>query len=121
MNLLNRTTLAVLLIAFAMPGICQDQSETGRTAGLRKIATGSGNRELEIEIEESVEASIEVAMEAVEVALENLEVDLERMEFQLDNLDIDIDPIEINIPDILQRYHSFYHWAVLRDICQYCY
>jgi hypothetical protein len=60
MNLLNRTTLAFLLIAFAAtPGFCQDQSESGRTAGLRKIATGSGNCELEIEIEESVEASIE--------------------------------------------------------------
>ena len=99
----------------SIPGFAQENpvpakeratSSSPKSAGMRKVASGSQWRNMDVEInidEEALEASIETAveeaMEAVEV-LENLEINIEPIEINLGYLNIDIDPIVINIPDI---------------------
>lgn len=78
----------------------ENNSEDPKAKGLRKIATGTGEQDLNIYIDKTVEASIEMALEAVEIALDGLEIDLAPMNIDLGNMDFHLSPIDVNIPEI---------------------
>src|SRR5690348_4494923 len=83
----------------------KDESESSKTAGLRKIASGSGLRDIEVNIDEealeaSISAAVEEAMASVDEAMENIEIHIDPIEINLSDMDINIDPIVINIPNI---------------------
>src|SRR5687768_828759 len=110
MKLYNRALLACLVIFLTMPGFSQETKpkkegqpvtdrskdetkEEPKSDDLRKIATGSGYRDLDFDInidEEALEANIEMA---VENAMESVEAVLE-------SLEIHIEPIEIDMRDV---------------------
>jgi hypothetical protein len=106
--------LTCLLIGLiAIPGFSQstikkdESSADSKSAGLKKIDSGSQfrNRNFNVNIdEEALEASIELAvrdaMRSVEQVLEKLEIHIEPIEINLNNLDLNIDPIVINTPKI---------------------
>ncbi len=121
MSHFNRTTLFIVLIisagatCFAQTTVVKPQKkvqageerqEPSRTDGLKKMTDNANrNRNIDIHIDEealgnSIEVSIENAMQSVEIALEKMEINIDPIEIHLNDLDIDLEPIEINIPDL---------------------
>ncbi|HEX5171880.1 MAG TPA: hypothetical protein VFW11_22025 [Cyclobacteriaceae bacterium] len=111
MNPPNRIlVLCSLSCLISIPCFSQESNSTtqkndpsSRTAGLRKIASGSHRMDLEINIddkaiEESVESAVGEAMASVETALEQMEIHIEPIEINLGDMDMNLDPVVINIP-----------------------
>jgi hypothetical protein len=106
----NRILLSCLFMSMiAVPCFSQkdEKSEPSKTAGLRKIAGGSGlqNLNIEVDIDEktlksSVESSVETAMRSLEVALDNMEIHFEAMEINLREMNFDVAPMIITIPEM---------------------
>lgn len=108
---LYRRLLFFTLIIFLAPmfGLSQESTnqneESSKSSPLRKIASGSGEVDLnvhinEIMLEENIEMSIENAMKTVDVVLENLDLQIDPIAIDLADLNIEIEPVEINIPSI---------------------
>ncbi len=100
------TCLFVCLIA--IPAFSQEPVKkvdtTAKEEGLRKIASGSGLKNLNIEVdidevalENSIQLAIKNAMESMRV-LETLEIHIEPIEINLKKLDLNLDVIRIEIP-----------------------
>jgi hypothetical protein len=110
--LANVIFICCIILLCTVPGISQESQERAKEVpsetnitdpkakGLRKIATGTGQQELNIYIDKTVEATIETAMKAVEIALDGLEIDLSPINIDLGNMDFRLSPIDINVPEI---------------------
>ncbi|MBL7861857.1 MAG: hypothetical protein JNJ65_11900 [Cyclobacteriaceae bacterium] len=104
--------ISFLMICLTLPGLAQQiptrQEESDpKAAGLKRMAGGSHQRGLRIQLNEeameaSVEAAVENAMVSVESALRQLEhLDfIEPIEIDLDHLDLALEPLEIEIPEL---------------------
>lgn len=104
--------ISFLMICLTMPGVSQ-QSPTSqeesdpKAAGLKRIAGGSHQRNLRIQLnEEAMQASVEAAVESAMVSVESALRQLEHLEFiepievNLDHLDLALEPIEIEMPEL---------------------
>lgn len=119
MSQFKRATLFMLLIVATIT-TCLAQSDAtktqkkvpanevrqqpSRTDGLKKM-TNNANRSVDIHIdeealEESIDLSIEKAMQSVEIALEKMEINLDAIEIHLNELNMNLEPMEITIPDL---------------------
>jgi hypothetical protein len=83
----------------------EDEEESDRSAGLKKIASGRSDRDIDVQIDEEaiesdVEIAVESAMESVEAVLENLVIDVEDVEVNIPNIDINMEPIEVILDDM---------------------
>jgi len=115
----NRFLAICLIVLIAqIPGLSQDnnpQSDTAKPfnensnkeirSSVRKIASGSFEMDLDIDIDEEalgadIEIAIDNAMRSVEIVLEGLPVHLDLMKTDFSGLDIEFDPIDINLRDM---------------------
>src|SRR5688572_3003476 len=105
MNLSFRILFVFLMVSMvSVSGFSQETTptpqeeetnkESSKTAGLRKIPTGSRWQDLDIninidekKIEAAIEAAVEDAMRSVEGQLERLEIHMESIEIDLGNLE----------------------------------
>lgn len=111
----NRFLAVCLIVLFAqIPALSQDnnaqppldENSNPEIPGcLRKIASGSFELDLDIDIDqETLEADIELALEnamrSAEIVLEVLPVHLDVMKTDFSGMDIKFDPIDINLRDL---------------------
>lgn len=104
--------ISSLMICLTLPGLSQQiptrQEESDpKAGGLKRIAGGSHQRGLRIQLnEEAMEASVEAAVESAMVSVESALRQLEHLEFiepieiNLDQLDLALEPLEIEIPEL---------------------
>lgn len=86
----------------------EHQKKLPEKNGLRKIASGSQSRDMDLDIninidkalDQSIESTIEQSVEAVVASFENIDIHIEPFAIDLDDLNIDIDPVNIDIPDL---------------------
>jgi hypothetical protein len=114
----NRFLAICLIVLLAqIPGLSQDNNLQSGTAkpvnenskpeirsSTRKIAPGSFEMDLDIDIDENaletdIEIAIDNAMRSVEIVLEGLPVHLD-LKTDFNGLDMEFDPIDINLGDL---------------------
>jgi hypothetical protein len=116
MSFIRIALISLITMFFSIPGFSQDlradedgKTETSREKGLRKVASGQGHRDMEMNIhididheaiDKNIVLEIEHAMRSLEANLENIEIHIDPIEVNLPDLDLNMGELDLNLPDL---------------------